>query len=191
MLSPVLQRQVDTLLTSHSDLQSFMCEMNPSLQLTCAQHEDRAFFGTAPTLIALRCAYHDNAASMWLMPQLFDLGEYCGCREKMDEVQMSQLANIIVNEFGFLKVSEIMLFIYRLKAGRYGKFYGAIDPLLIITALRYNFMNERAVAIERRESAEREAEWEAHCRQVAKERAEARAAGRPMYPRMVTDRGKP
>ena len=144
--------------------------MNPELQHVCATNVERAYFGTAPTLFTLRCAYHDEAATEWMLPQLYDLGEYCGVKEKLDN---------------FLKVTEVMLFLHRLKSGHYGHFYGAIDPMVIVTALRFNFMRERADAIDEREHAEKWAEWEAHCRQVAQERAEAIAAGRPIYPRPV------
>lgn len=160
--------------------------MNPSVQQYCAGHQEKALFGGAPTLLTLRHAYHDEAASIWLMPQLYDLGEYCGVKDKLDKNQMKQLAHVIISEFGYLKVSEIMLFLHRFKAGRYGRFYGAIDPMIIITALRHNFMNEREAAIDKHENAERWAAWEEHCRLVAKERAEARAAGRPIYPHMAT-----
>ena len=186
VLSPALQLKVNSLLATHSDLQSFMRVMNPSLQQYSAENVDRAFFGAAPSLLTLRCAYHDDAATMWMLPQLYDLNEYCGCKEKLDEAQMTQLARVIITEFGYLKVSEIMLFLHRFKSGRYGRFYGAVDPLVIVSALRYNFMNERAEAIDEREHAQERAEWEAHCREVARQRAEARAAGRPIYPRMVT-----
>lgn len=147
------------------------------MQQYCAEHVDRALFGTAPTLLTLRCAYHDEAATMWMLPQLYDLGEYCGVKDKLDKEQMTQLARIIVTEFSYLKVSEIMLFLHRFKAGRYGRFYGAIDPMIIVTALRHDFMNERAAAIDERERAD--------------ERAEARTAGRPMYPRPLTPQKAP
>ena len=159
-----------------------MTALNPALQQYCAEHPDRALFGEAPTLVTLRRAYHDEAATMWMMPQLYDLGEYCGVKDKLDKTQMTQLARVIVSEFGFLKVSEIMLFLHRFKAGRYGRFYGSVDPMIIVIALRHDFMNERAGAIGKRERARERAEWEAHCRQVAQERAQARASGRPIYP---------
>ena len=186
VLSPNLQHRVYNLLRSHSDLESFMRVMNPDLQHACAQHVDRAYFGTAPTLLTLRRAYHDEAATIWMLPQLYDLCEYCGVKEKLDKRQMEQLARIIATEFSYLKVTEVMLFLQRLKAGCYGHFYGAIDPMVIVTALRRDFMRERAAAIDRSEHAQARAEWETHCRLVAKERAEARAAGRPMYPYPVT-----
>lgn len=181
-LSPALQLQINNLLATYSDLQSFMQVMNPTVQQYSAEHVEKAFFGTAPMLLTLRQAYHDDAATIWMLPQLYDLNEYCGCKEKLDEAQMTQLARIIITEFGYLKVSEIMLFLHRFKSGRYGRFYGAVDPLVIVTALRYNFMNERAAAIEEREQVQKQAEWDAHCREVARQRAEARAAGRPLYP---------
>jgi hypothetical protein len=181
-----LQLKVNNLLSTHSTLESLMRVINPEMQQYYAEHNDRAFFGNAPTLATLRHAYQDNAACMWMLPQLYDLGEYCGVKEKLDKAQMQQLARVIISEFGFLKVSEIMLFLHRFKAGRYGRFYGSIDTLVIVTALRHDFMSERAAAIQKRENAERQAQWDAHCRLVAKQRAEARAAGRPMYPRPDT-----
>ena len=191
MLSPALQHKVNSLLSTHSDLQSFMRVMNPSVQQYSAEHVERAFFGTAPTLFTLCHAYHGDAATIWMLPQLCDLNEYCGCKEKLDEGQMTQLARIIVNEFGYLKVSEIMLFLHRFKSGRYGRFYGAVDPMIIVTALRYSFMNERAAAIDEHERAQQRAEWDAHCREVARQRAEARAAGRPLYPHPTTSAANP
>ena len=186
VLSPDLQQRVNALLSSHSSLQSFMQVMNPELQCECARHVERAHFGTAPTLITLRCAYCDEAATMWMVPQLYDLGEYCGVKEKLDEHQLTQLARIIIQEFGFLKVTEVMLFLHRLKAGHYGRFYGAIDPMAIVMALRQDFMRERAAAIDEHERAQQRARWQEHCQLVARQRAEARAAGRPMYPRPAT-----
>ena len=56
MLSPALQLKVNNLLSTYSDLQSFMTVMNPSLQQYCAENVERAFFGTAPTLLTLRRA---------------------------------------------------------------------------------------------------------------------------------------
>ena len=40
-----------------------------------------------------------------------------------------------------------MLFFVRFKSGRYGKFYGSVDPLVITTSVR-DFINERTFAYE-------------------------------------------
>ena len=41
-----------------------------------------------------------------------------------------------------VKVSELLLFFYRFKAGHYGHFYGTVDPMVITCALR-DFVAER------------------------------------------------
>ena len=67
-LSPRLLPRLNALLSTHSSLDSLMRVMNPDLQQYCAEHKDRAYFGTAPALEVLRHAYHDEAATMWLLP---------------------------------------------------------------------------------------------------------------------------
>lgn len=158
-----------------------MTAMNPDLQLEAAKNVERALFGTAPTMTVVGLAYGPNAAEQWLLPQLHSVTEFCGCRDKLSDRQMRELASMIAVEFGYLKVSEVMLFLYRLKSGRYGKFYGAMDPMSVMIALRQRFMAERAEAIDERERREAECERERHRRQVEADRARARAEGRNLY----------
>ena len=116
--------------------------MNPSSQNFAAQYPVKAFFNeTAPTVTVLRHTYGANMPAMWMLPQIFDLCEFTGVR-KMDEHQAINLANVIANEYGYLKVSELLLFFYRMKTGRYGVFFGAVDPMRIMEALK-QFMSER------------------------------------------------
>ena len=96
-------------------------------------------------------------STMWLIPQLYDLSEYCGVKDKLEGKSLEECASVIASEFYFLKVSELMLFFHRFKSGRYGKLYGSVDPLAITTSLR-EFLKERAREIERRKSMEMEAE---------------------------------
>ena len=42
----------------------------------------------------------------------------------------------MANEFSKLKVSELMLYFYRFKAGYYGRFYGIVDPMIITTSIQ-------------------------------------------------------
>lgn len=113
------------------------------MQLAMASNEHQCFFSDRyPTLIELNLGYSWNTAVKWLSVQLFDLNEYCGCKEKMTNRQLEQCANIIVHGYGWLKVSEMMLFLVRFKQARYGRFYGAIDPMIILSALK-DFVRER------------------------------------------------
>ncbi len=96
-----------------------------------------------------------------MIPMLFDVSEFCGCKEKITPKQIDQLADIITLDYGYLKVTEVMLFFWWFKGGRYGKFYGSVDPMVITTALR-EFVKDRNVLIARKESEDeerRQAEW--------------------------------
>lgn len=101
-----------------------------------------AFGNGAPELVLLDAAYGKNAAVVWLMAQLHAVGEFAGVREKMDEMQTMELARVIRAEYGYLTVTEMMYFFFNLKAGKYGKFYGAVDPMVITEALG-KFLDER------------------------------------------------
>ena len=41
----------------------------------------------------------------------------------------------MVADFGYLKMTEVMLFIRRFKVGRYGTFFGNVDPLVIMDSI--------------------------------------------------------
>ena len=153
-----MQQKADSLRSSHSNLASFMVMFNPSLQRVVAENEDRAILGTAPMLCVLDAAYGEGSATQWLIPQLHDLCAAVGVKTKLDEGQMFQLATMIRNEFGYLKATEVMLFLWRLKGGRYGEFYGSVDMQRIMRALRGQFTDERVKVIERHEAEKREQE---------------------------------
>lgn len=130
------------------------------------------YFGNYPTLAELNTTFDNRFSSAWLMAQLYDLSEYCGCKEKLSGVPLRQCANIIASDFYYMKVTELMLFFRRFKSGSFDKFYGVIDPLIISVSLR-SFVKDRAIAYRKREQ-EKEAEerkewvknavtWEEYC----------------------------
>ena len=124
---------------------------NPSLQQVAADNEQRAIFGTAPMLCVLDAAYGEGSATQWLIPQLHSLCAAVGVKNKLDDAQLMQLATMIRSEFGYLKATEVMLFLYRLKGGHYGEFYGSVDIQRVMRALRGKFTEERARAIDAHE----------------------------------------
>ena len=107
----------------------------------------------------------------------YHCSEYCGCKDKLQGKPLEQCAHIISMEFAHLKISELMLFFYWFKSGKFGRFYGSVDPLVITTSLR-EFMKERVMIIEKyeqekREKAEEEARknkmtWEEYCEKTGK-----------------------
>lgn len=91
--------------------------------------------GAAPMLRTLTEAYGANTTEMWLEIQLKDLSEFAGCREKLSIQQIEQIAKVIILTFDYLKVTEMMYFFVLFKSGKFGKFYGAVDGLVITEAL--------------------------------------------------------
>lgn len=150
-----MQHKREQIIIRYGERQSFFTVFNPDLQAKACQFPDRCFFGTAPTLADINITYGETTATMWLIPQLYDLSEYCGCREKLQGKPLEQCAAVIAAEFFYLKVSEMMLFFHRFKSGRYGRFYGSVDPLIITTSLR-DFIKERGDAYAKHEQEERE-----------------------------------
>lgn len=146
-------------LARYGDRENFMRLFNPSRQAEFSEHPDRCYFGSAPTLGTLRQAYGKNMPTSWLVPQLLSLSEYCGCKGKLTDAQLEECARVIANEHSCLKTTELMLFFSRFKAGRYGRFYGNVDPMVITSALVI-FRRERAEVIARHEAEDREKERE-------------------------------
>ena len=153
--SPALQQRTTQSVAVQTTREQFLGKYNPDYQRQICVDSDTCYFGQYPTLAVLRKTYGDNMPVMWLLPQLYDLSEYCGCKEKLQGRPMEECAFVIATEFYYLKTSELMLFFHRFKTGRYGRFYGSVDPLIITTALR-DFVAERASAYERHEQEERD-----------------------------------
>lgn len=145
------------LISKFGDRETFLNTYNPDYQRIICDNVDECLFGDYPTLAELRIGYGKNSPVIWLVPQLYTLSEYCGCKDKLEEKQLERCAFVISTEFDFLKISELMLFFHRFEAGRYGRFYGSVDPLVIATSLRV-FINERNALIHRKEQEERQRE---------------------------------
>ena len=144
--SPVSQRQTSRLVSEYGTLERFLQTFNPGVQAVICGNSEQCLYGNFPTLAGVKAAFGSNAPAMWLVPQLYNLSEYCGCREKLQGAPLEECAGVIAAEFYWLKISELMLFFHRFKAGRYGRFYGSVDPLVITTSLR-EFIRERNIDI--------------------------------------------
>lgn len=134
------------------------------MQRYCVGHVRRCFTGDAPTLQDVRQAYSAEISDSWLDVQLTELVRFCGVRKDAFADVVDPLIAVISDNFGFLKVSELMLFFQQFKAGKYGRFYGSIDPMVITTAIQ-SFLQYRAEQIsiidkdrQREEAKRREAE---------------------------------
>ena len=128
------------------DSESFLKKVSPSTQTGFAAHPDNAIMGDYPTLTDLKQAYGKNFAAIWLVAQIDNLTLFTGAKN-ITEQQHEELAKIIAAEYSYLKVTELLLFFHRFKAGHYGRFYGTVDPMVITCALK-DFIKERNTFID-------------------------------------------
>ncbi len=119
-------------------------------------------------------------AETWIECQIKEMSEYTGCKDKMSVQQTEDIAKIILAAYPFLKATEIMLFFWWFKAGRYGRFYGAVDAMVITTALR-QFLKDRRDNLARieneRQKTQRDTEDKTHKPRVDAFRAKCKYYG--------------
>ena len=147
--------EVTAVIRSYRSDDGFLKTFNPDKQVAYTRDVARAFRGTAPSLGLVARAFGSYTRDNWLDVQLTDLAVFSGCKDKLSERQVQQLIDIIAEEYGYMKVTELMYFFRRFKTGEYGKFYGAVDPITITCALK-EFARERLDILRRLEQAEKE-----------------------------------
>lgn len=129
------------------------------MQAKYSQYPERCVLGDCPTLSEVSAMYGRKVSHSWLVIQLSDLNEYAGARERMTTEQVAETARVIYLARYGLKLSELTLFFSQLKEGRYGAFYGVVDPMQITRALT-EFMRYRADVIDRQANERRRKELE-------------------------------
>lgn len=61
------------------------------------------------------------------MEQIKDLAGYLGVKDRLTSAQVIDSADVIIENYGFLKLSEFMLFFFMVKSGMIGELFGSID----------------------------------------------------------------
>lgn len=139
-----------SLLEIYGSGEGFLARLNPSKQIAYTSDECNAVMTKmAPNLHQVSELFGRKVAKAWLQCQIKDLSEYCGSKDKMDIPVIDNLSEILLAEFQFVKVSEYMLFFRWFKSGRYGQFYGAVDPIKIASSLRKFISEDKPVLIDR------------------------------------------
>ena len=115
----------------------------------------RCIKGKAPTLAVVRRDYGEQVAVDWLAIELNDYQNFVGVKEegKATFDVINELSKMILGRYYYLKLSEIMLFLQKLKYGDYGEMYGRIDAVRILRTLR-QFITDRNEIIDRHDQEE-------------------------------------
>lgn len=104
--------------------------------ITITQNADDVFLRDAPTLIDVAAIYGQSVAIGWLYTLIVNISEFCGLRDRVSEQQGYELAELVLCEFFYLKMTEMLLFCRRFKAGRYLRFYASFDPQSFMASIR-------------------------------------------------------
>lgn len=145
------------LLNKYPDPAQFILDYNPDLQfkiVRCkATHSDLAMNFSIPTLGLLSSTYGDETPLEWLKIQFGTINDFSEVSTKIAKEQLNELAELFLSEYYYINAAEICLFIARFKAGKYGRFYGSIDPMKITSAM-LEYVKERRIDIESYERAQ-------------------------------------
>lgn len=133
------------IISRHGDRVAFLNSFSPDKQVTMCADEKIAILDDTPTLTDINISYGRNTAVMFLIPQLLNISEFCGAREKFTDRQIEETAHLIAANYPWLKVLELMTFFKQFKMGQYGQFYGSVDPMRIMSALREFLLFRREI----------------------------------------------
>lgn len=132
---PSLELKVTNLRNLCPSYEQFCLTYNPVCQVSYGADERSALMQDSSAVSILDAAYGSGSSASWLAEHIGELNTFSGSKN-MDDEQVKDLARMIAAEYKDMKLSEIMLFFYRFKMGRFGKFYGKADPMVITCALK-------------------------------------------------------
>ncbi len=155
------QRCCPTTYKSKEEALRLLNEYSPTSQLEWAGDPILCITADVPTLANVRAEYGAQVACDWLLIQLNDYQNFLGIKEeyKADTATLRQVAQMIINRYFFLKLSELLLFLQRLKYGDYVEFYGVVDAAKILKAFK-PFLEERGTVIDREQARRRREEYD-------------------------------
>lgn len=124
------------MLELYGDAEHFLSICTPEQENFAAREWQRAYVGMAPTLECVAEGYGMDTALVWLCLEIESINLFTAARVKLSVDRQMALARKIMAGYAYLKVSEVLLFVYRFKCGLYEKFYGAVDAQKILTSLQ-------------------------------------------------------
>ena len=180
-LLPATIAKINALREKYPSLQSLSEVFHPSMANRYSRYPARCVCGTAPSLVDLNNAYGESASVKWLIAQLVSYQEGINTPNKMSPLQYSTLAEKIVQEFHYLKCTDIHLFLTHLAAGSFNvDYHGYVSPDVILDALRHQYIpfrfhlmqkeeEKRQKELEQQEKNTKGITWEEFCRLTGRE----------------------
>jgi hypothetical protein len=134
---------VDFGITFNADYPKKLAQNGISLLQACT--------GSTPSLAIVRNTLGEKTIELVIEVWLDRLNDFYG-KGSLSPLQIEEVSTLIIAEYYYLKIAELAVFFNKFKIGRYGEFYGAIDPLKIMSAL-IEFVSERKEELTRYDRA--------------------------------------
>ena len=136
----------------------FLQKVTPDTGYRFAKNIEAALTRDYPTLSEVDMTYGDGTSDNWLVVQLADVAMFTGTR-RFDKYQQTATARLITSQYFYLKITELLVFFQWFKSGKYGRFFGNVDPMVVTCALR-DFVVERNERLAIYEQEQRKAKEE-------------------------------
>lgn len=88
----------------------------------------------------------------------------------LTEFQVQELSDLFVSEYYYLKVTEVALFVKKMKAGHLGKMFGNFSPSFVAECMQ-EFLKQRKQDIDRVEAKRRNEKREQEMEESVRNRA--------------------
>lgn len=116
-----------------------------------AQNPERAYMAQCPTLGEYGVLYGEECPAFWIRIQITALFGSSGSREKGMADGIKLFAESFAEMARNYKLSELMLFFARYKAGKYDNSFASFDPKRIGNAFFKEFLPERVYEVDKAE----------------------------------------
>lgn len=134
------RKQYQTFLKQYSpDIQNIFADFSP---------EDLYTLDRNPTLRQLTGWFGKGPTLTWMELQLTRFNDFCGASEKMQAMQIEDLACLLLANFPKATIAQFANFFARMKSGCYDRFYKSVDPMKIAASMK-TYMEEQDAAFNR------------------------------------------
>lgn len=131
---------------THSDVER---QFSPNKWGYVLANVERAYEANCPTLLSYEKVYGDGVSVDWVHIQLLALFGGSNCKDIGVADGLRLFATSFAMETKNFKLSEMMLFFARYKAGRYDNSYTSFDAKRIGNAFFHEFLKERNCELDR------------------------------------------
>jgi hypothetical protein len=124
------------------------------------RNPQKAYDADCPTLASYDIVYGEKAAIDWIHIQILALFASSNCKDVGIADGIRLFAHSFAREAAPYKLSELMLFFGRYRAGRYDNSYASFDSKRIGNAFFFEFLKERSYEIDKVEREKKQIEIE-------------------------------